>query len=254
MSLGGRCALVTGGTSGIGRACVERLVADGMRVAFTGRDPERGADVAAQTGARFVCADACDREAIKRSVTDTAAAADGRIDVLVLNAGILMSGPLAETPRAAFGELLDVNLTAGFLYARACLPIMRAQGGGAIVHIASDAGIRGVHELAAYSVTKAGAIALSDLLAAEGAPHGIRSNAVCPGDTVPGVQATPRGFEDHAEDAAAWTLPPSGRFTTGAEVAALVAFLARDEAAHISGATIRIDGAGGAALIASTRS
>ena len=253
MSLGGRFGLVTGGTSGIGRACVERLVAEGMRVAFTGRDAERGAAAARDTGAHFLQADARDRAAIARSVDDALALAEGRIDLLVLNAGILMSGPLARTPRAAFRELLDVNLTAGFAYARACLPGMRAHGGGAIVHIASDAGIRGIHDLAAYSVTKAGVIALSDLLAAEEAPHGIRSNAVCPGDTVPGVQATPVGFEDHAEDAARWTLPPSGRFATGADVAALVAFLARDEAAHITGATIRIDGAAGAALIAATR-
>ena len=87
---------------------------------------------------------------------------------------------------------------------------MRGQGGGSLVHICSDAGIRGIHEIAAYSVTKAGAIAVSELFAAEGAPHGIRSNAVCPGDVVPGVQATPVGFEHHAESPDGWTLPPSG--------------------------------------------
>ena len=76
---------------------------------------------------------------------------------------------------------------------------MREQGGGSMVHICSDSGIRGIHEIPAYSVTKAGAVAVSELFAAEGAPHGIRANAVCPGDVVPGVQATPVGFEHHAE-------------------------------------------------------
>ena len=79
---------------------------------------------------------------------------------------------------------------------------MRDSGGGSMIHIASDAGIRAVHEIAAYSVTKAGVIAVSELFGAEGAPHGIRSNAVCPGDIVPGVQATPAGHEHHAEDPA----------------------------------------------------
>jgi len=72
---------------------------------------------------------------------------------------------------------------------------------------------------------------------------------VCPGDVLPGVQATPAGFEDHAENASIWTLPPCGRFAEGADVASLVAYLASDEARHISGATIRIDGAGGAGLV-----
>ena len=131
---------------------------------------------------------------------------------------------------------------------------MRAQGGGAIVHIASDAGIRGVHDLAAYSVTKAGVIALSDLLAAEEAPHGVRSNAVCPGDTVPGVQATPVGIEDHAEDAARWTLPPLGPLRDGrgrrrAGGVPRAGRGARTSPARRSASTA----AAGAALIAATR-
>ena len=90
---------------------------------------------------------------------------------------------------------------------------------------------------------------LSDMLALEGAPFGVRSNAVCPGDILPGVQATPAGFEHHAEDPSIWTLPPCGRFGEGSDVASLVAHLAKDEARHISGATIRVDGAGGAGLV-----
>jgi NAD(P)-dependent dehydrogenase (short-subunit alcohol dehydrogenase family) len=251
--LEGRAALVTGGTSGIGRACVARLREEGMRVAFTGRNRERGQDVAAETGADFVQGDHRDREASDRAVEQVLELGDGRLDVLVANAGILFQGPIEATPEAAFRELLEVNLTALFRVSRHCFGPMRDQGGGSMIHVASDAGVRAVHEIAAYSVTKAGVIAASELFSAEGAPYGIRSNAVCPGDTVPGVQATPTGHEDHAEDPAGWMLPPSGRFGTGEDVAALVAWLASDESAHVTGATVRIDGGTGAAMRVLTR-
>ena len=198
--LRGRNALVTGGTSGIGRACVERLRGEGMTVSFTGRDAGRAARVEEQTGASFLPADARDRLAVADAVAGAAARADGRLDVVVANAGILFGGPLEQTPTEVFDELVAVNLTAVFATARAAFPTMRAQGRGSLVLIASDAGIRGVHELPAYSATKAGVVALSELLAAEGAPHGVRANAVCPGDVAPGVQATPAGHPEHAED------------------------------------------------------
>lgn len=252
--LAGRVAYVTGGTSGIGRACVQRLRAEGMTVAFTGRSAERGAAVAAATGATFLRVDHRDRAASDRALAEAVRIGGGRIDVLFANAGILMSGPIEQTPEAAFRELLEVNVTAVFRDSRACLALMKEQGGGSLVHLCSDAGIRGIHELAAYSVSKAAAIAVSELFAAEGAPSGVRSNAVCPGDVVPGVQATPVGFERHAEDPGSWALPPSGRFGTGEDVANLVAWLASDESRHMTGATLRIDGGTGAAFRAMTRS
>ncbi len=251
--LEGRTVLVTGGTSGIGKACVERLRAEGMTVAFTGRSRERGEAVAAATGATFIPCDARDRAACDRSVEQALELGGGRLDVLVANAGILFQGPIEATPEPAFRELVEVNLTALFRYSRACFGPMKAQGGGSMIHIASDTAIRGVHEIAAYSVTKAGALAASELFAAEGAPFGVRANAVCPGDVVPGVQATPEGHADHAEDPAGWALPPSGRFGTGEDVAALLAWLASDESAHMTGATLRIDGGTGAAMRAVTR-
>jgi NAD(P)-dependent dehydrogenase (short-subunit alcohol dehydrogenase family) len=251
--LQGRVALVTGGTSGIGKACVERLRAEGMTTVFTGRNEERGAAVAAATGAIFVRCDARDREASDRAVEETLRLGGGRLDVLVANAGILMSGPIEETPEAAFRELVEVNLTSLFRISRAGFAPMRDLGGGSMIHIASDTGVRGIHGIAAYSVTKAGVVCVSELFAAEGAPLGIRANAVCPGDVVPGVQSTPAGFEHHAEDPSGWVLPPSGRFGTGEDVAGLVAWLASDESAHMNGATLRIDGAAGAAMRVLTR-
>lgn len=250
--LEGRVALVTGGTSGIGKACVERLRAEGMTVLLTGRSEERGRAVAGATGATFLRCDARDRVASDAAVAETLRIG-GRIDVLVANAGILMAGPIEATPEDAFRELLEVNLTSLFRTSRACFEPMREQGGGSMIHIASDTGVRGIHDIAAYSVTKAGVVAVSELFAAEGAPHGIRANAVCPGDVVPGVQATPVGFEHHAESPEGWVLPPSGRFATGEDVAGLVAWLACDESAHMNGATLRMDGAAGAAMRVVTR-
>ena len=185
-----RAALVTGGTSGIGKACVIRLREEGMRVAFTGRSRERGEAVAAETGAGFIECDHRDREASDRAVEQALDLADGRLDALVANAGILFQGSIEATPEDVFRELLEINLTALFRVSRRCFGPMRDHGGGSMIHIASDAGIRAVHEIAAYSVTKAGVIAAAELFSAEGAPYGIRSNAVCPGDIAPGVQAT----------------------------------------------------------------
>jgi NAD(P)-dependent dehydrogenase (short-subunit alcohol dehydrogenase family) len=246
--LEGRTALVTGGTSGIGRAVVERLRREGMAVAFIGRDALRGAEVAAATGAAFIAADARDRAACDRSVDEALAHLGGRLELFVANAAVVFRGSIEETPEPVFRELLEVNLTATFRYSRACFRVMREQGGGALVHVASDAAMRGIHTIAAYSVTKAAVLGVSELLAADGAAHGVRSNAICPGAVVPGVQSTVAGYEHHAEDASGWSAPVSARHGSGEDVANMVAWMASDEAAHLSGATVRLDGSGAAAM------
>jgi NAD(P)-dependent dehydrogenase (short-subunit alcohol dehydrogenase family) len=214
---------------------------------FTGRDRDRGDAVAAATGARFAPADAGDPAQIEASVSDALAELGG-LDALVNNAGMIFQGSIEATPPEAWRELLAVNLTAGFVYSKACFGPIRDGGGGSIVHIASDTAIRGIATIAAYSVTKAGVRMLSDMLAVEGAPVNVRSNAVCPGDVTPGVQATPTGFAAHAEDPANWTLPPAGRFGEASDVAALVAWLVSNDARHVNGATIRIDAGMGAGI------
>jgi NAD(P)-dependent dehydrogenase (short-subunit alcohol dehydrogenase family) len=239
-----RSALVTGGTGGIGSAIVRRLRADGYDVVFCGRDEVRGRALEQATGAVFRRADAADRSACDASVA-FALERLGGVDLLVANAGILVAGPLATTSDEQFDRLVEINLTAAFRYGRALFAPMRSQGGGAMVMVASDSAIRGSHRIPAYSVVKAGVVAIAELLGAEGAPHGIRANAICPGNTLPGMAG---------DDAAGWRPTASGAFATGDDVAAAVAFLASREAAHINGATVRIDGATGAALQAATRS
>lgn len=248
-----RTALVTGGTSGIGRAVVERLSEADMRVVFTGRDSDRGSAVAAATGAAFLRVDSRDRESCDRSVEEALAYLGGRLDLFVAGAAIVFQSPLETTPEPVFRELLEVNLTATFRYSRACFKVMCQQRDGSIVHVVSDAALHGIHKIAAYSVTKAGVLALSQALAAEGASRGVRVNAICPGAVFPGVQSTPAGYENHAEDASTWQAAPSGRHGTGSDVAEAVAWLASDAAGHVSGATLQIDGAASTATRGGTR-
>ncbi len=224
LGLEGRCGLVTGGTSEIGSACVQRLCDEGMTIGFTASNRQLGESLARESGGSLIECDHRDRASCDRAAEQALALGGGRLDVLVTNAGMRFDGSIESTPEAVFRELLEVNLTSPFRVARACFEPMRAQGGGSMIHIASDAGIRAAHEAAAFSVTSAGVIAVAELFGAEGAPHGVRCNAVCPGESA-----------------------------TGADVASVVAWLAGDESAHIIGATLRIDGGTGAAMVVDTR-
>lgn len=167
----------------------------------------------------------CD-EAVQRAL----ARSGGRIDVLVTTPGIVAGGSIEKTPESDFRAQLEANLTAPFRVGRACARSMRERGRGSIITVASDAGIRADHTAAGYSVTSAAVIALAELFAADGAADGVRCNAVCP------AAAGGETANDGADG-----------------VAALVAWLACDESTHVNGATLRIDGGAGAAMVADTR-
>lgn len=239
--------LVTGGTSGIGRQIVTRLRASGRPVAFTGRDRGRGQQIAEATGGTFIATDVRDRDDLPRVVDEALSALGGGWGALVNNAAGVYEGPLEGMPESAIREVVEVNLTAAFRLSRAGVEIMRKAGRGSIVNIASDSALRGIHKLPAYSATKAGVLALSEVLAAEGAPLGIRVNAVCPGATHPGMRSTVSGFEHHAEDDTHWGPPLSARHGSADDVAKVVEWLLSDDAEHVSGATLRVDGGSAAA-------
>lgn len=244
-----RRALVTGGTSGIGEAIVTRLVADGARVVFTGRDEARGARVAGTTGGQFVPADVRDAGAVTASVEEAVARLGG-LDIAVLNAGVIAEAMLSETTDEQWDTVLSTNLTGPFRYARAALPALR-EAQGSMVLIASDAGVWGETPIGAYSVSKRALIMLTRMLAVEAAPAGVRVNAVCPGDTEPGMVTTVGGREA-LPDTSGWTRPPLGRLVHARDVAAAVAFLVSDEARSITGADLLVDGGMRAALRANT--
>jgi NAD(P)-dependent dehydrogenase (short-subunit alcohol dehydrogenase family) len=161
---------------------------------------------------------------------------------------MVFESPLETTPESIFREMIEVNLTSTFRYSRACFEMMKAQGDGSIIYIVSDSAIRGIHHLPVYSVSKSGVLTLSEALAAEAAPYGVRVNAICPGAVFPGVQSTVAGYESHAEDASTWGAAPSGRHGTGADISETVLWLASDAASHVSGAMIKVDGAASVAM------
>jgi NAD(P)-dependent dehydrogenase (short-subunit alcohol dehydrogenase family) len=247
----GRAALITGGTAGIGLAIAERFLRDGAKVVVTGRDAARGraAEERLGEGARFVAADAADEDQVRRSV-GFALATMGRLDVLVNNAGVALTERLIDTPVADFDRLMAGNVRGCFLYARACMPAL-TETRGSMVHIASDAGLRGEQPIGAYSVTKAAVVMLAKMLALDGAAAGVRSNCVCPGATAPGmIHIGPASDPERGDDPSAWPAAPVGRVGRGDDVAAAVAYLAADEAAFVSGAVLLVDGANGAGLAA----
>lgn len=251
--LDGRVAIVTGGGSGIGRAIVERLAADGAVVVAAGRRPalldQTLAPVLAAGGRGLaVRCDVADAAQVEALVAATLAAF-GRVDVLVNNAvtsrpAAAVNERVAELEPSWWTATLDVSLTGAFLCARQALRAMIAGGrGGAIVNVASTSGVAGNWNQSAYVAAKHGLVGLTRGIALDYAAQGIRANAVCPG-----FIETERSlsFSTHTRGAD-WQERkladiPLGRFGQVEEVAALVSFLAGDDAAYITGAVIPIDG------------
>ena len=247
-SLVGRRVLVTGGTSGIGSGIVEHLCGAGARVVFTGRDRARGSSLAQSTGASFTAADLRDSAAINAMVEGAVnSSALGGLDGLVLCAGVSHPSRLSETSDDQWDEIIDVNVVAPFLVARACLPHLRV--GGAIVSIASGTALWPELELGAYSVSKRALLSMTQMLAVENGPHGVAVSAVCPGDTEAGMSSLVNGLGARGRSVHGLPgKPPMGRRATPGDVSAAVAFLLSPEAAFCSGAVLSVDGAMRAAL------
>ncbi|MCW2918654.1 MAG: family NAD(P)-dependent oxidoreductase [Actinomycetia bacterium] len=237
MTLQGKTALVTGGTSGIGRAVAQRLARHGAQVIVTGRDKQRGdeviAEIEAEGGkARFITADLANFDDVRRLAE---AAAD--VDVLVNNAGIFPGGPTEQTTPEDLDLVFAVNVKAPFYLTAAIAPRMAAQGGGAIINISTMAATIGMNGLAAYGASKAAIEALTRSWTAEYGPQGVRVNVVAPGPThTPASVAMGEMF-----DALTASLP-AGRGADPDEIAAAVSFLASDEASFIYGAVLPADG------------
>jgi NAD(P)-dependent dehydrogenase (short-subunit alcohol dehydrogenase family) len=233
--LEGQTALVTGATSGLGRAIALQLARDGASVVVHGRDAQRGADtVAAITAeggtARFVAADLADAAAI-----DGFAAQVGDVDVLVNNAGQSAWAPTAELGAEAFDAMFAGNVRAPFLLVAAFAPGMAARGNGAIINIGSMAGSIGLPGGAAYGATKAAIASLTQGWAAEFSPLGVRVNTVAPGPIYTRPEA--RDLFD-----ALGATTPMNRAAQPEEIAEVVAFLASPRASYVTGAVVAADG------------
>jgi NAD(P)-dependent dehydrogenase (short-subunit alcohol dehydrogenase family) len=228
-------ALVTGATSGIGRATALRLARDGWEVIVHGRNAERGAKVVAdieeQGGlARFVAADLNEVAAVRRLVDHV-----GRVDVLVNNAGTSWFGPTADLDEATFDELFDGNVRSAYFLVAGIAPGMAERSTGSIISLASMAGQIGLDGGAAYGATKAALTSMTRSWAAEFSPRGVRVNAVAAGP----VYSTP-DRTSLIDQIAKTTL--LGRGAQVEEIAEMIAFLASDKASYLTGATLAVDG------------
>ena len=243
--------LVTGAGSGIGAAVARRLAVAGAQVAICGRRATSLRAVAAETGALdFVC-DVCDADAVARLV-ESVADAFGRLDGLVLNAGVMAPGGVADLSPADWSAMVSVNLTGAFLVARAALPHLIASR-GAVVSVASIAALRAAGGMGGYAATKAGLAMLTQSLAVDHAHQGLRANVVCPGWTVTEMAdeemaafGAERGLGVPEAYELVTALVPQRRPAHADEVAAVVAWLLSGEASYVNGAVIPVDGSAAA--------
>lgn len=239
-----RVALVTGGGTGIGAAVARRLAADGYAVAVTGRRPGPIQEVAAEVGGLAVAADAGVAADADRAVAETVARFGG-LDALVLNAGIGGEGSLLDLDPVSFESVFRTNVFGALLVARAAMPQLLERR-GAVVSIGSVAGMRAAPESLAYCSSKAALAMLTQCIALDHGPDGVRANCVCPGwvrtpmadDEMEALRlgSVDDGYAKVTQDV------PLRRPSSPEEIAGTVAWLLSADASYVNGAVIPVDG------------
>jgi NAD(P)-dependent dehydrogenase (short-subunit alcohol dehydrogenase family) len=239
-----RVALVTGGGTGIGAATARRLAADGYAVAVTGRRPGPIQRIAAETGGLAIVADTGVEADADRAVAE-AVGRFGGLDALVLNAGIGGEGSLLDLAPATFEDVFRVNVTGAFLMARAAIARLHERR-GAIVSIASVAGLRASPSSLAYCSSKAALAMLTQCIALDHGTDGVRANCVCPGwvrTSMADEEMDALGLDSREAAYAMVTQDvPLRRPSTPDEIAGTVAWLLSDDAAYVNGVVIPVDG------------
>jgi len=244
MRLEGRTALVTGGASGIGAATARRLAAEGAAVAVGDVDAEGARAVAAEIDGFAAALDVTDTASVGRGVAAVADAL-GPVDVLVNNAGTDRFAFFVHTDEALWDHVLAVNLRGVLACTHAVLGSMHERGGGIIVNVASEAGRVGSQGSATYSAAKAGVIGFTKAIARESARFGVRCNAVAPGPIeTPLLNSAPEQLGELGARLKQGMIDATALRRIGApdEVAAVIAFLASDDAAYVTGQTLNVSG------------
>jgi len=238
-----KTALVTGATSGIGRATALALAARGARVLVTGRNEQRAAGlvVEIESGGGTAAYRLAELDGVQQARDLAAwaeAAGDGHVDILVNNAGVAPGGPTESATEAEFDQAFTVNVKVPFFLVAALAPAMAARGHGAIVSMSTMVASFGQPGLAAYGASRAALELLTKAWAAEYGARGVRVNAVAPGPTRTALTETIP--EEMVNQLAA--LAPAGRVARPAELAAAIVFLASDDASFVHGVTLAVDG------------
>ena len=237
--LTGKTALVTGASGGIGEAIARALHAQGATVVLHGTRAEKLEALQKDLGARAfaLAVDLSDRDAVA-GLVDAASALAGPISILVNNAGITRDGLLMRMKDDDWDSVLEVNVTASMSLCRAAMRGMMKARTGRIISISSVVGVTGNAGQTNYAASKAGMIGFSKSLAAEVASRGLTVNVVAPGF----IETPMTDVLDESQKSALLTRVPAGRLGHADEIAATVAFLASDEAAYITGATLHVNG------------
>ena len=246
--LEGRHALITGGGTGIGAACATHLHAAGAKISVLGRRMEPLERTAAIVGGTAIACDVTDRDRIAAAF-DEARAANGPIEMLIVNAGIAESAPFHKMTRDSWDRIIAVNLTAAFDCAQAALPDLMASKNGRLVFIASVASLRGVPYAAHYAASKHGLLGLMRSLAAEYAKSNMTVNAVCPGyvETPMTYQSIARvmektGRSEEESRAVITNMNASGRLVHPDGIGTMVLTLCLPQSQDVNGAAVTIDG------------
>ena len=235
-------ALITGGTSGIGRAAANKLAALGIHVIVIGRNVERGektvAEIRAAGGkADFISSDLHDASNVREVAKKAIQLGDGHVDILVNNAGIFPFGPTNKMTEEQFDNVYSLNVKVPYFLVAELAPLMAARGKGAIVNVSTMVADFGMSGMSLYGSSKAAINLLTKSWAAEFGRSGVRVNAVSPGPTrTEGTDAMGEGLEQLAAQA------PAGRPASADEIAEAIVFLATDRASFIHGAKLAVDG------------
>jgi NAD(P)-dependent dehydrogenase (short-subunit alcohol dehydrogenase family) len=235
-------ALITGGTSGIGRAAANKLAQLGIHVMVVGRNAERGEKTvdeirAAGGKADFISADLQDAASARTVAKKAIDLGSGHVDILVNNAGIYPFGPTHEMTEEQFDRVFSINVKAPYFLVAELAPLMAKKGKGAIVNLSTMVADYGAPGMSLYGSSKAAINLLTKTWAAEYGPRGVRVNAVSPGPTLTeGTQAMGEGLEQLAAQG------PAGRPATADEIAEAIVFLATERASFIYGAKLAVDG------------